>query len=58
MLWGEILQLKREEVTGSGRKCILLLLLLDNKIKEQGMGGTCTMYEETEKCIQNMVKKI
>jgi hypothetical protein len=33
------------------------LLLLDNKIKEQEMGGTCKMHDETEKCIQIMLRK-
>ena len=36
---------------------LLLLLLLDNKIKEQEMGGTNKMHEETEKCIQIVIRQ-
>jgi hypothetical protein len=52
---GGILRLKREEV--GENILLLLLLLLDNKIKEQEMGRTCKMHEKTEKCIQIMVRK-
>jgi hypothetical protein len=43
------------EKSGSDRKWEKILL--DDQIKEEEMGGTCKMHEETDKCIQSMVRK-
>jgi len=58
--WGEYFNRKERKCQEVGENLLLLLLLLlllDNKIKEQEMGGTCKMHEKTEKCMQIMVRK-